>query len=720
MANVGRVSFWTRKRDRSLFANTGSLMICGLLAGVVVAAASFPAVAMSGLAAKAGAKGFAELPSELAQQSAPQVTRIFASDGKTQIAVMYDEFRSDVPLKDISKNMQNAIIAAEDHQFYEHNGVDLKGVARAFVNNRNGGAQQGASTLTMQYVRMTLAYSAKTPQQAIDATKDSAERKLSEMKYALQVDKELGKDKILERYLNMAPFGNGAYGIYAGSQVYFKKKPKDLTVAEAALLAGMVKAPTSFDPTTTKGHPQALARRDYIIKNMQDLKMITPEEAAKAKAVKLGRTTNRPGNGCVSVAKNHWGFFCDYFYRWWLSQEAFGPTTYDRERQLKSGGYRVVTSLDLKAQSAARERITERISDKNRNALLLAGVEPGTGRVRTLAANRKYKLDNPADPENKLSSNPELAAQGIRGTYPNTTNPIITGGGDIVGYQSGSVFKMLTMVAALENGFGLDHSITSGNRYKSSYIIDPSSEAACPGTHFYCPSNAYKGLKGTFNMWSGFAKSVNTYFVPLQEQVGAEKVVDVAKRFGIQFRAKSDADIVNDPEGAHQFGAFTLGVTASTPLDIANAYATLAGDGMYCKPTPIQRITAADGSKLDAGQPDCKRATSKEVARKALDAARCPVGDQAQLGNCGGSTEPAARPTVGHPVFGKTGTTDSFKTAALVVGTTSLVIAGYLVNPDWSGHTDHMDHNIVNPAVYHALADFMEGKPEEQFKTPDQ
>ncbi|MFI5934418.1 transglycosylase domain-containing protein [Actinoplanes sp. NPDC051494] len=710
------MTFWTRKRERSLFANSGSLVICGLLAGVVVAAASFPAVAMSGLAAKAGSEGFAELPDTLETLSAPQVTRIFASDGKTQIAVMYDEFRSDVPLDEISVNMQNAIVAAEDHQFYEHNGVDLKGVARAFVNNKNGGAQQGASTLTMQTVRMTLAYTAKTPSEAVNATKDSPERKLTEMKYALQLEKELTKQEILERYLNVAPYGNGAYGVYAGSQVYFKKKPKDLTIGEAALLAGMVKAPTAFDPTTPSGYPQALDRRNYIIDNMLEMKYITADQAAAAKKEKLARTANHPGNGCTQVAKNNWGFFCDYFYRWWLGQEEFGANTYERERQLKSGGYRVVTSLDVKAQASARKEITDVIGDNNRNALMLAAVQPGTGRVQALAANRKYKLDN--ENKNKLSSNPDLAEQGIRGTYPNTTNPIITGGGDITGYQAGSVFKMFTMVAALENGYGLDHSITSGSTYKSGYVIDPSSDAACPGTHFYCPKNASASEQGTFNMWTGFGKSVNTYFVPLQEQVGADKVVDVAKRFGIQFRAASDAKLVADPATARTFGAFTLGVTSSTPLDIANAYATLAGDGMYCKPTPIQKITAADGSTVKAGQPECSRVTSKDVAREALDAARCPVGDQAQLGTCNGSTERNARSVVGHPVFGKTGTTDADKTAALVVGTRSTVVAGYLVNPDWSNHTDKMDHDIVNPAVYRTVADFMEGKPSEEFKKP--
>jgi membrane peptidoglycan carboxypeptidase len=701
--------------ERRHLRSAAVLAVCGLIAGLVVAAASFPAVAMSGLAVKAGSEELGELPGELVEQTSPQVSRVYASDGKTLIALMYDEFRSDVPLAQMSQNMQDAIVAAEDHKFFEHNGVDLKGVARAFVNNNQGGSQQGASTLTMQYVRMALAYSATDPQEVVDATKDTAQRKLNEMKYAIQVEKQLTKQQILERYLNMAPFGNGAYGVSAASQVYFGKRPADLTVAEAALLAGMVKAPTSFDPTTETGHPQALARRDYIIGNMADLGQITVAEATAAKKVKVPTTAKRPSRGCVSVAKNHWGFFCDYFYRWWLDQKAFGETTYDRERLLKSGGYRIVTTLDLDAQAAARKRITERTSDTNRNALMLAAVEPGTGEVRALATNRKFKIDDEKNPQNKLSSNPEQAREGIRGTYPNTVNPIITGSTGVPGYQAGSVFKMFTMVAALEKGMELDTTIYSPQRYKSRYL-DSAAPAGCGG--YYCPSNASASEAGYFNMWTGFGRSVNTYFIPLQERAGAENVVAVAKRFGVQFRSADDARMADNPESAHEWGAFSLGVSASTPLDIANAYATLAADGMYCAPTPIQSITTADGTKLDTGKSACTRATSKEVARKALDAARCPVGDRAQLGNCGGSTAPQVRDVVGHPVFGKTGTTDQDKTAALVVGTRSLVVAGYLANPDWAAHTDRMSHGIVNPAVYETLADYMKGKPEEEFPTP--
>jgi membrane peptidoglycan carboxypeptidase len=707
-----------RRRDHNIFANATSLLICGLLAGVVVAAAAFPAAAMSGLAAKAGGQTFANLPSELKDFTSPQITRIYASDGKTQISQFYDEFRSDVPLKDMSKYMTAAIVAAEDREFYHHNGVDLKGVARAFVNNNNGKSKQGASTITMQWVRMGLAYSATNPQEVVDATKDTPKRKITEMKYALQVEKELNKDQILERYLNIAPFGNQAYGVFAASQIYFNKKPKDLTIAEAAMLAGMVKAPTSFNPTTKDGYEQILQRRNnYVIPGMVTMGAITQAEADKAIKDKLPTTVKPVGNGCVSVAKNAWGFFCDYFYRWWMGREEFGETQYDRERRLKSGGYRIVTTLDVKAQTDARANITDEIGDKNKNALLIAAVEPGSGKVRALAANRKYKLDDPSHPQNEISSDPRKAKKGVRGSYPNTTNPLLSGGGDITGYQAGSVFKMFTMVAALEKGYPLSYTINAPKQYKSGYIIDPSSPSACKGTHFWCPGNAGEGEAGVYNMWTGFGNSVNTYFVPLEERVGAENVVAVAKRFGVQFRVKQDADL-SAPGSANQWGAFTLGVSASTPLDMANAYATLAGDGMYCEPTPIEQITTQNNEKLDIGKSHCIRATSKDVARAALDAARCPVGDSAQMGQCHGTTAGQTHGVVNHPVFGKTGTTDHDKTAALIAGTTSLVVAGYLVNPDYQDHSDRMSHQIVNPAVWNTLGDYMKGKPKVQFKTP--
>ncbi|GAA4933556.1 transglycosylase domain-containing protein [Actinoplanes utahensis] len=707
---------WFRRRDHNIFTNATSLLVCGLLAGVVVAAAAFPAAAMTGLAAKAGGKTFASLPSELKEFSSPQITRVYASDGKTLLTQFYDEFRSDVPLKDIAKNMQVAILAAEDRKFYDHNGVDLKGVARAFVSNNQGGAQQGASTLTMQYVRMSLAYSATNPQEVIDATEDSPKRKITEMKYALQIEKELTKDQILERYLNIAPFGNQAYGVFAASQVYFNKRPKDLNVAEAAMLAGMVKAPSAFNPTTNAGNADITARRDnYIIPAMVEMGAITQKQADDAKKIKVPKTVKQVGRGCAWVAKNHWGFFCDYFHRWWLGQEAFGATTYDRERRLKSGGYRIVTTLDLKGQQAARDQAAKREPDTSPDAVLLAGIQPGNGKVRILAANRKYKLDDPSNPQNKISSDPKKAAKKIRGTHPNTTNPLLTGGGDIKGYQAGSVFKIFPIIAALEAGYPLGYTIHAPKIYKSGYPVGPG-PASCDG--YYCPKNSGGGGEGTYTMWSAFAKSINTYFIPLQERVGSDKVIAVAKRFGVQFREPKEAGMTTKEGGAASFGAFSLGVTASTPLDMANAYATLAADGKYCQPTPIEQITTNEGEKIDVGKPHCIAATSRDVARAALDAARCPVGDSAQLGSCEGATARPTKGIVGHPVFGKSGTTDGSATASLIAGTTSLVVAGYMANPDYPEHKNQMEHSIINPAVQYTLAAYMDGKPKVQFKKP--
>ena len=165
-------------------------------------------------------------------QPSPQISYVYASDGKTLIATFYDENRHDVPLNDIAPIMQQAIIAAEDQRFYQHHGVDIKGVARAFVANQSAGDdQQGASTLTMQYVRQALAYSATNPAEVVAATEDTSARKLREMQLrAAAREGARPRTQILERYLNIASFGNGAYGIYAASQVYFGKEPKDLTL----------------------------------------------------------------------------------------------------------------------------------------------------------------------------------------------------------------------------------------------------------------------------------------------------------------------------------------------------------------------------------------------------------------------------------------------------------------------------------------------------------
>jgi membrane peptidoglycan carboxypeptidase len=710
-----------RRRWRRLLSNAVTLLVCGLLTGVVVAAAAFPAVALAGLVAKSGADQFDSLPSQLLVQQSPQISYVYASDRKTLISTFYDENRRDIPLADVPMVMRQAIIAAEDMRFYEHHGVDVKGVARAYVANRSAGeTQQGASTLTMQYVRQALEYSATTPQEVVDATSDTVGRKLREMRYALALEKQLTKDQILERYLNIAPFGHSAFGIYAAAQVYFNKLPKDLTLAESALLASLVKAPTAYDPTTEQGNPAALQRRnDYTLANMVKMGYIT--EAQRQETIKEPlKITGRPTpNGCTAVLDNSWGFFCDYLYRWWLNQSAFGADVYEREARLKSGGYTIYTSLDVNAQASAKRNVEKYDrTGSNPTALMLAGVEPATGRIQLMAANRTYSLDQSGNGPN---TNP--GKRGQKGTYPATTNPLISGGGDIYGYQFGSSFKVFTLVGALQKGVKLDHVINTTSPYVSNYVIEAGSPAACNGNH-YCPVNANpQWMNGPRDMWTGLGRSVNTYWVPLEQEIGAQNAVNAAKQLGVQFRAPSDASLANDAKG---WGAFTLGVSAATPLDMANAYATLAADGLYCDPLPVVEIRDFNGAKLDAANPRCHQAVDPNVAHAATDAMRCPIGDQSAFGRCDGATAANVRGIVGKPTAGKTGTTDGDQTAALVAMTKQLAVAGIVADPDWAfttnlrrnlgGRDPHAD--VVNPAVAYTLHDAVAGKPSVNFAAP--
>jgi membrane peptidoglycan carboxypeptidase len=688
-----------------------SLLGCGVIAGVVVAAAALPAAAMAGALTAAGMGTFDSLPSGFTSVPAPQSSFIYANDGKTLLAMLYDENRRDVPLAEVAPVMQQAIVASEDIRFFQHGGVDYKGLARALVANGSGDSAQGASTLTMQYVRQSAIYAAKTPEDVVAASERTKARKLREMKLAMALEQKLSKQQILERYLNIAPFGHGAWGIYAASHVYFAKDPKDLTLPEAALLAGLVQAPSVYDPADA-AHPEkreaAVKRREHVFDQMVKAGNISAQQADAARKEPLKITDQRPSQGCVSIPYPALGagFFCDYLYRWWLEQPAFGADAFERENRLRSGGYTIISSLDMGLQQAMKRNVDAKIKTTDKRALMLSAVEPGTGRVLAMATNRNFSLDISGN-----LPNPDTRKSGP-GSFPNTTNPLIGGGGGVDGYQAGSTFKMFTMLAALEQGMPLNTAIDTQPTYRSKYITK---DNTCPGTKFWCPSNADKSEQGRFDMWTGFGKSVNTYFVPLEERAGADRVVDVATRLGIKFRAANDRQMATD--GANQWGAFTLGVSATTPVDLAGAYATLANDGVHCEPTPVVEIRDPSGKRLDTGKPKCANAVTADVARAAIDAARCPVGDKGGLNQCrGASTASAVSATVGKPVFGKTGTTDTNESATLVAATRQVAVAGMEAIPDL--RQSGADHNHVDGAVAETLRDAMAGKPAQDFPAP--
>jgi membrane peptidoglycan carboxypeptidase len=693
------------------------LIRAGLIAGLVLAGLSYPFTALAGMGVRAGTDALENMPEQLTEVPAAQTTYVYARDGKTLLTMFYEEYRRQIPLRDMSPYITQAIVASEDTRFYEHHGVDVKGVARAFVANQQaGGVSQGASTLTMQYVRMALRDSAKTPKQALEATEQTATRKLREMRLAIEVERRLSKQEILQRYLNAAYFGHRAYGIHAAAEVFFSKSAKDLTLNEAALLAGLVKAPSAYDPAT-RNQNAALQRRDYVIDQMLKMGSITAAQAASAKKTKIKLRLTTPPNDCVSISRkyNNWGFFCDYFKNWWREQAAFGKNVLDREETLRRGGYRVVTSIDPGIQKHALKHVLDK---ESRNSPFAHGevvIQPGTGRIVSMVVNRRYSLQQ--DNNGKHS---DRAQRDVRGNYPNTVNPLL-GGGDMAGYQAGSTFKIFTLLAALDAGLPLSTSFYAPERYVSKYITSPG-RATC-GSH-WCPKNSSKSMTGTQTMWSGFGKSVNTYFVQLEQRVGADKAVAMAEKLGLKWRTAVDRKLAT-PEHAAGWGAFTLGVSDATPVEIANVFATVAAEGNYCEPLPVLSIRTPDGKEAvhrgrQIAAPRCHRVFSVQVARAATDAARCPTGYGSARGSCGGwGTSEMVYGTLGRPVAGKSGTTDNNKTAWFSGFTPQLAASAFVADPDNPEHYVGSGRSTISKyTVAETLRDALKGQPKKKFTPP--
>ncbi|PZF88094.1 glycosyl transferase, partial [Micromonospora endophytica] len=682
-----------------------TVLLTGVLAGLVLAVAALPGNLLLGFAAQAALREYAALPDALRTPATPQRSYLYANDGKTLITTFYDVNRTDVALAEIAPVMQQAIVAAEDRRFYDHGGVDLRGMLRALVSNVSSGTEQGGSTLTMQYVRNVLKSDPnRTAEERAAATEQTVGRKLQEIRYAKALEQQLSKDEILNRYLNIAYFGSGAYGIAAASQRYFSKPPAELTLAESALLAGLVQSPEAYNPIDGDADA-ALNRRAYVLDSMFATGAITAEQAAQAKAEELALDPSDQANGCTATASaaDGWGFFCDYLRRWWIAQPEFGDTVEEREQALRRGGYTVVTTLDPQIQATAQQQATDIYGYDNKRAVPIAAVEPGTGRVLAMAVNRHYSVD--ANPDGQLN-------------YPNTVNPLISGGGSVVGYQAGSTFKLFTMLAALESGRTLSTGFDAPSRLPTRYAAG-SDDSACNGQ--WCPANANpQWMDGYRMMWDGFGRSVNTYFVWLAEQVGQDKVVEMAQRLGITFRAEADANFAEN--NAANWGAFTLGVAATTPLDLANAYATVAAEGTYCAPVPVVSVTAPDGERLPVGDPSCRQVLDPDVARAATDAARCPVGQQSAFGQCNGGTATSVNRILdGRPVAGKTGSSENAATETFVGFTPQVAVAGIAANPD--DPTDLVGSAVqaqVIDAVARIIATAVDGEPVESFTAPSQ
>src|SRR4051794_4336686 len=630
-------------RQRELWHRIGLLFGVSLIAGLLVAGVALPVVGGLGMAAKRGAEQFDSLPSELKTAPLPQRTRILAADGSV-IAEFYYENRISVPLASVAPVMRQAIVAIEDARFYQHSGVDLKGVVRALVTNSTSGTiRQGGSTITQQYVKNVLIESADTAADKQAATADTLARKVREARYAITLENHVSKDQILERYLNIAYFGSDAYGIEAASRRFFNRHPSQLTLPPAAMLAGLVRNPAAYDPLN---HPKAgTTRRNTILTRMRDLGFITPVDANKAVHTPLGLRPTAAKNACQDSSAP---FFCDYVEKRFLADTALGRTQEDRFKLLLRGGLDIRTTLDTKVQKATQQAIDKRVPRSSEFGSAMAMVEPGTGKVVAIAENRDF------------GSSKQRGKHGVRQTNVNYATDKAFGGS--TGFQSGSTFKVYTLASALEQGIPL------GLRINSPAHVNVHGFQNCQTGATYPPypvSNAGDSEAGTFNLASGTWDSVNTFYVQLERRVSQCKVAQLAERLGV--RRADGAHLETNP-------AMTLGTNEVSPLAMAEGYATFAARGKYCPPTVITSVVDAGRKALPVTAPRCTQVIDEGVANTVTSVLEGVINgpDGRRTGRGLG---------IGRPVAGKTGTVQEYADAWFIGYTPQLAGAIFVGDP---------------------------------------
>ncbi|MDG9717365.1 transglycosylase domain-containing protein [Streptomyces sp. DH24] len=559
-----------------------------VLAGAVMAGIALPAVGALGLAAKGTVESFDELPANMKTPPLSQRTTILDADGG-QIATVYSRDRTVVDLTDISPYMQKAIVAIEDSRFYQHGAVDLKGVLRALNKNaQSGGVAEGASTLTQQYVKNVFVEEAgDDPTKVAQATQQTIGRKIRELKYAIQVEEELGKKKILENYLNITFFGQQAYGIEAAAQRYFSKPAKDLNLQESALLAGIVQSPSRYDPVNDE--TEATKRRNIVLQRMAEVGDISRAEADRAKKAPLGLKVSKPKNGCITAVSGA-GFFCDYVRQVFLNDPVFGKTKEDRARIWNQGGLTIRTTLDPQAQSSVQQSLKDHVAKSDKVAAASTLVEPGTGKIVAMGQSKPYGTD---------AKRHETVLNYSVGSDR---------GGSNYGFPTGSTFKPFVAAAALEEGR------PPTQEYPSPYEMRyPDPVSTCSGKPWMNQSgetvpNEDESEVGPYRLKEAMAKSVNTYFVQMVADIGLCPLMKMTDGLKV---------VQGNGERLPEVPAISLGSKGVSPLTMASAYAAFASRGMYCTPIAIESITQSVGDRqnsLQVPKSTCSRAMSEKTA----------------------------------------------------------------------------------------------------------
>ena len=579
-------------------------------------------------------------PEDLQFQLA-QSSKIFDSKGRLITTLHRGQNRTNVTLDQIPKVLQEAVISIEDERFYEHGGVDLKAIFRAaLANASSGNIEQGGSTITQQYVKNVIISPGEIAEQTID-------RKLQEAALARQIEKELSKHEILERYLNTVYFGQGAYGVQAASKVYFGKPVWKVTLREAALLAGLIQAPGDYDPF--RHGKAAKRRRNVVLRQMADVEHIDEAKADETVVKGLGLQPVQEKDEYAAP------YFVDYVQRMLTYHPDFdflGKTSAQRTKRLFTGGLRIYTTVDLEMQAAAEQAVADVLTEPTDPYASLVAMEPDTGHVKAMVGGRDWFVPPKKDRYAKLNlailAEPDLGRVKLAGSKKYLHQAPGTG------RQAGSAFKPFALAAAIEDGVPLS------KRY------DGSGPLVIPGADNggdYTVQNYEGGQYGEITLLEATVNSVNVVYAQLVDEIGADPVVDIAQRMGVRTPLQP-------------YFSAVLGTNEVNPLGMAAGYGTLANNGDHHPPVAVTKI-------VDSSDEDKKKVIYRDettIVDDVLDAGAAYLTTSAleEVIKRGTGTNALA---IGRPAAGKTGTAQEYRDAWFVGYTPNLVAAVWVGYP---------------------------------------
>ena len=571
------------------------LAVCG---GVAASVLFVPGVVGANKAAKAVIPSLKVENVDFDVTSLPQKSTMYARDGSTVIATFYNQNRIVVPLKKISKTMQQAVVAREDRRFWTHAGVDVQGVMRAFVQTYLvKGSQQGGSSLTQQYVKNVLLMQAiedDDPIAQYHATEDTVARKIREMLISVQMEKKYSKAEILQGYLNIAQFGNNLYGVETAAQRYFSVSAADLNVVQSATIAAITKNPSQYDPLVEENQKESENQRNIVLKLMLQEGYITQKQYTEAVDTPLKDTLKVQSVNVGCQDTGDYAYFCDFVVHRIQNSEEFGKTRAERNKLLQEGGLKIVTTLDVEANSTMMETARNTIppDDPSGMEIAMAAVKPGTGEVLSFGLNRYY------DATPAAANDPTKSGQ-------NYAVDLVDGGGS--GWTIGSSWKPINLIAWMEAG----HSINDNLQTTTTY---PTTDFACNnykgGAYSWNVSNAMGS--GTVNPESpflGLVRSHNTTQASMGAILKLCKVADTTTELGYHDAATGetiDKTQVYTP-------SMMIGSVNVSPLTMASIFAVYASNGVQCNPIAISKVTDKDGNDLKVPSANCHQAVDKAI-----------------------------------------------------------------------------------------------------------